>query len=368
MLVVTAAQNYGQNSYRIRQPFDFAGRTGKVVFDAQGFIIGGLLGWISLEITEDPINAPCFSIGDPGTNNNEGSLVPRNAVEIQLQNQCGAYSATPAVSVSMIDVLHDYRDTPLSPKAPPVCVATARDKLNHFEISISEKHIEVSATPFSEDGKTFASPQVLYSADVDLPFSRGWVQITTHNHATLKYSGPGSGFGAPESLDSWTSRWDNVGFDGPVLSHWREYEIPDSLTSGQNAWNRMGPIKNVGYLVGDSQNPPKDTLHFKDVDVSNVTSARLSLSGWYLNQSDKPLATYVLRYRLNGKGWHDRPFTDGELSLIGGTHTQGQLGQMLDVPVSDLVQGDNTLEFTTTNVPQSYPPIVANIDLVLTTR
>jgi hypothetical protein len=153
-----------------------------------------------------------------------------------------------------------------------------------------------------------------------------------------------------------------------VISDFREYEIPDSLTSGTNAWNRSGPIRNVGYLVGDSQNPPKDTLHFKDVDVTDVSSARLSLSGWYLNQSDKPLSTYVLRYRLNGKAWHDRPFTDGELGLLGGTHTQGQLGQMLDVPVTDLVPGDNTLEFTTVNVPQNYPPIVANIDHVLSTK
>ena len=153
-----------------------------------------------------------------------------------------------------------------------------------------------------------------------------------------------------------------------MLSQWREYEIPNSLTSGQNAWNRMGPIKNVGYLVGDAQDPPKDVLHFKDVDATNVASARLSLSGWYLSQSDKPLSTYVLRYRFNGKAWRDRPFTDGELGFLGGTHSQGQLGQIIDVPVSDLVPGDNTLEFTTVNVPQNYPPIVANIDLVLTTK
>lgn len=368
LLVVAAAQNYGQNSYRIRQPFDFAGRTGKIVFDAEGMTIGPLFGWISVEITEDPINAPCFAIGDPGTNNNEGSLVPKNAVEIELQNPCGGYSTTPAVSVSMIDVLTNYQDTLLMPKAPPVCVATERNKLNHFEISISQKHIEVNATPFSMDGTSFPAPQVLYSTDANIPFSRGWVQISTHNHATLKYSGPGSGFGSEEKLDSWTSRWDNVGFDGPVLSNYREYEIPDSLTSGQNAWNRMGPIKNVGYLVGDAADAPKNTLHFNGVDLSNVTAARLSLSSWYLNQGDKPASTFTLRYRFNGKAWHDRTFTDGELALITGTHSQGQLGQMLDVPVADLVQGDNSLEFVTVNVPQNYPPVVANIDLVLTTK
>ena len=48
--------------------------------------------------------------------------------------------------------------------------------------------------------------------------------------------------------------------------------------------------------------------------------------------------------------------------------SNGQIGQMLDVPLSDLVQGDNTLEFLTVKVPQNYAPLVSNIDLVLTTR
>ena len=32
-MTAVAMQNYGVNSYMIRQPFDFAGRTGKIVFD-----------------------------------------------------------------------------------------------------------------------------------------------------------------------------------------------------------------------------------------------------------------------------------------------------------------------------------------------
>ena len=38
------------------------------------------------------------------------------------------------------------------------------------------------------------------------------------------------------------------------------------------------------------------------------------------------------------------------------------------VALSDLVPGDNTLEFVTTHAPQSYPPVFSNIDLVLKTR
>src|SRR5262245_58383640 len=62
LLMAVASQNYGQNSYRIRQPFDFAGRTGKIVFDAEAYIIGSLYGWVSVEVVEDPTSAPSFAI------------------------------------------------------------------------------------------------------------------------------------------------------------------------------------------------------------------------------------------------------------------------------------------------------------------
>jgi len=38
------------------------------------------------------------------------------------------------------------------------------------------------------------------------------------------------------------------------------------------------------------------------------------------------------------------------------------------VPVSDLLPGDNTLQFVAANAPQNYPPAVANVDLVLSTH
>src|SRR5689334_18755724 len=60
LLVAVAAQNYGQNGYRIRQPFDFAGRTGKVVFDATVEPLGPLHGWVSFAVTEDPITMPGY--------------------------------------------------------------------------------------------------------------------------------------------------------------------------------------------------------------------------------------------------------------------------------------------------------------------
>jgi len=45
----------------------------------------------------------------------------------------------------------------------------------------------------------------------------------------------------------------------------------------------------------------------------------------------------------------------------------GMLSMLITVPVTDLVQGTNTLELLLLNAPMDYPPVVTNIDLLLGT-
>ena len=51
----------------------------------------------------------------------------------------------------------------------------------------------------------------------DLPCSRGYVSLIVRNHATMKYWAGSAGL----------QRFDNVGFDGPVVDGWREHSVPD---------------------------------------------------------------------------------------------------------------------------------------------
>ncbi len=355
LLVIAGAQNYGQSSYRVRQPFDFAGRTGRIVFDAEAFLVNGLLGWISVELLADPINAPSFAVGGDGVNNDEGSLVPRQGFEVQLQNRCGGANGEPAgFAIRMVEVFHAYRDTLLEPDVP-TCVAAAPGRLNHFELRVAEDHLEVWATPHTSG----AAPVRMFAADVDLGFSRGWFSITTHNHAVIKY---GPSYGANDAV-AWTSRWDNVGFDGPVVGRFSEHEAPDSLTPGEDAWNRSGPVVNIGYRLPEYGSATL-AIGIPGVDPSNVTKAILSLSSWYLLVGADP-STFVLHYRLNGGTWHERRPNADELWVLGNGHSQGQLGQIIDVTPSELIAGNNTLELATSGASQGYPPVVANIDLVL---
>jgi hypothetical protein len=362
LMVACGSQNYGQNSYRIRQPFDFAGRTGKIVFDAQGFLYNPLIGWISLAVVEDPTPTPGYAVGNRGQTNDEGTPAPRNGFEVHFADHCFGSNPT-AFGLRMIDVFNDYQDSLFQP-ATPTCTPSAIDQLNHFEVTVSQSTIEVYASPVSVDGVTFDAPQLMLSAEVSLPFSRGYVTITTHNHASLKYSGPG-GFGPPEVLDAWISRWDNVGFDGPVIDNWREYEVSDSLVPGEKAWNVSAPVMSYGYVVGPSEDGPAETFRLEGVELDGVTSARLASANWYNSGGGDDMTQWVLQFRFNGGPWRDRKLTPSEIALLSNGHAQGALSQMIDVPLEDLVAGDNTLEFQTVDVDHSYPPAVSAIDLIL---
>lgn len=355
LLVAVAAQNYGQNSYRIRQPFDFSGRTGKIVFDAEGYMLQEI-GWASIAVTEDPAPYPGYSLGPMGQNNDEGGSSPRRGFLVVFMN-----CPTGDLGVRLIDEVENYEDIEHSTNFTCPSLPTQQGALHHFEITVSENRIEVYASPASEDGIEFGELVQLHAADVDLPFSRGYVYVTVHNHASLKYSPDRLGY----ELDAWFARWDNVGFDGPIVENWREYEIPDALVEGNAAGSRPGI--SVAYLVADEAQGPRDVLEFQDVDLSDVTKARLTVGTWYnILQGDDP-ADFVLKYRFNGRTWRDQRLTQGELDLLATMNNHGQLAQVIEVPLEDLVDGTNTLEFVTANVPQNYPPAVSAIDLVLTT-
>jgi hypothetical protein len=381
LLVGAAAQYYGQNGYRIRQPFDFANRTGKIVFDATVNLLSPLHGWVSLAITEDPISMPGYSV----QSNDEGSIIPRNAVEVHFAN----FGDQTKISVRDVHVFREYVDTVYEPLRPADAPSYQPGKLNHFEFLVSEQGIEVTITPYSEDGVHFAAPAFDYKLNAPVPFSRGYVHVSVHNHAMLKYTQPDSHL--PNIVDATVAQIDNVGFDGPVIGGWREYEVPDSLVKFMekgfqplpDPYNPDDTGYDIGYVVDDAATGPKQVLHFAGVDTSNVVGARIAFSAWmdFLTRAGPP-DQFTFMARLNGKGWLSHKlsvneaafFTSGPTTIepdggpAGQPGTQGRLALLIDVPKEDLFDGDNTIEFVSANIPRSYPPLVCNIDLVLKTN
>jgi len=382
LLLATAAQNYGHNGFRIKQPFDFGGRTGKIVFDASCDPFGPLFGWVSLAVTEDPISMPGYAI----RGNDEGSIIPKNAVEVHFANAGGDSE----MIVRHVHVFKNYADTAYEAPSSTPHATRKLGKMNRYEVLLSQTSIEVRVSPYSEDGTTFAAPTLVHRQAIDLPFSRGYVHLGLHNHATLKYTQPDAYPHQWGIVDASVARVDNVGFDGPVITNWREYEVPDSLVKFNEANPDIPPDPHnpdktgydVGYFISNDANAPQHTHTLKNVDLSRVTRARLAVGLWAdLLSRQGNIADYTLRARLNGKAWRDRKLNaeeqkfvsppgptvvDGNGTKIGDPNTQGRLALLIDIPIEDLVAGDNTVQFAGANLPMAHPPIVANVDLVLT--
>jgi hypothetical protein len=367
LMTAVSMQNYGVNSYMPRQPFDFAGRTGKIGFDVDA-VSQELGGYIEVELTDVPMPATTFR----EFQNFEVGPVPQNGLSIKfsLFSDCpmGAAPANTMVYVNYVGTIV----TPTFDHANG-CAAVMQGSLNHFEIQVSQTQVSVYGSDFSPDnGQTFPNYKLLYMANVSLPFTRGYLHFNAKNHATVKY-----GFG-PDAV----YHWDNIGFDGPVITPPAGYEIPDNTTTTTNAPDEIttaGVVQNLGYQLLDATtgmtpgiyDPVNriNALTFQNVNVTGKTSASLTMNVFLNALSHTADMTWGISYRFNGGTWRTRNLTAGDLASINAIAGAplGILSMLINVPVTDLVQGTNTLELLPLNAPMDYPPVVTNIDLLLGT-
>lgn len=254
---------------------------------------------------------------------------------------------------------------------------------------------EVWGHDASPDGMPTGEPILLTSLPLTLPFTRGYLSLVARNHATLKYW----------SGSAWLTRWDNVGFDGPVVDDTWEYSVPDPLTeshasdgclvSGQCVWRgeviARSPddssaceegntceaevsYHNAGYVIPGVDEAPL-TVTIPAVELRDATRARLVLAvdyPWFSwNDVFPPPTTFNLRYQVNGGNWHDRFVNEHELNAFAGEPDEGPgaglLNQVIDLDVAELRDGDNTVNFALDGAwTGSYRAATLALDLVLT--
>ena len=393
VLATAAAQNYGLSTYRIRQPFDFAGRTGTIKLDME-LSNNGLGGWPALIIAQDPSPTPSFDWQERGSG-------PRNGIEIEFGT---GWCNTPHTLEAVVYTFRDYVQTAFIPSfdCGIAHATTAPDALNHVEIYLTQTHLEVWTSDASPDGITFPNLHLLWAGDVDLPFARGYVSLALRNHATMKYW-----LGSAATV-----RWDNVGFDGPVVAGWHDYSAPDSLTSypglpgctmtgtacewegdvipmfpddagrvqcASTTCTYDGQGRNVGYVVPNmDESVAPVALPFTGVVLDGATRARLILAAdypWFdWNGVSNPPTHLDLRFRVNGGAWHDRFITDVEANAfidfspaLGGAGAgAGLLNQAIDLDLAALRGGDNLIELQAAGTwTGTYRVSVTGADLVL---
>jgi hypothetical protein len=392
-LGTAAAQNYGLSTYRVRQPFDFAGRTGTIKLDMD-LTNNGLGGWPALVIAGDPSPTPSFDWQERGSG-------PKNGIEIEFGT---GWCNTPHTMQPIVYTFSDYTQKAFVPSfdCENVHALTQPDAFNHVEVYLTQRHLELWVSDFAADGVDFPNFQKLWEGDVELPFSRGYVSLALRNHATIKYW-----LGSAAAV-----RWDNIGFDGPKISDFREYSAPDSLlpydglagcamgASPECQWvgdviagfpdggeqcattgcDYAGQGRSVGYVLpneGDADTAPA-ALDFNGVELEGATRARLILAASYpwfeWNGVNHPPQFLSLLYRVNGGEWHERFVDDAEANafidyspeLGGAGASAGLLNQAIELDPSELAPGNNRIELRSAHTwTGTYRVTITGADLVL---
>jgi hypothetical protein len=366
-------------SFRARQPFDFAGRTGIIAFDldAQGAIPGGHGFWFNVFIARDPVPAP-YQDGN-GTN-----LYTTAGVGIEFEEGyagCDGMGLSNAVSRFFTE--KDYAITSQVKADNPTCFKTAPptselrttyiEKLNHVEIHISETSIQVFASDVDQPADTM---RVVASIDTTshpeffpLPLTRGYVSFQqTHYNArkftftdptcTDKYCTEGEMPAAsctkicPVAPSYHTYHWDNIAFDGPVFSAPRGYELPDTLWVDQghpeDGASTGWELRPVGWQYQDYPALYASPISLPNVDLTGALDALLTMNVWFPGTPNDTIS-----YRFNGGTW--RTFTPPIDTSITGAMTFA-----MPVPLADLKQGTNTVEMKSND---DLGIVVANVEL-----
>jgi hypothetical protein len=350
-----SAQNYALLSMRPRQAFDFTNRTGTITFNTDAVTAGGGGWWTSVWVTDIP---------DPLANNSLQVTggIPHYGIGINFDGNNCADSGGGQMRINSVYLHSNYAESEVS-AGNGTCVATKRGLLNHIEVRLSQTSVQVYASDYSTDGVTFPNFQLIGSATIALPFSVGYVHFQQAERAPIKY-----GY-TPSYANNF---WSGLGFDGPVVAPEIAYEVPDALTPSNGSLNLgYGLLTNGTTFTCCTSGQATTTgpLNLANVNLTRVTSATLAFSVGYTFTGNSPSALGI-QYRLNnGPLRTPSPTPD----FVGATQCQAWGGTgpcnwamnfAFSVPVSDLVQGTNTLEIVTSGTNDGWAPILANVDLL----
>jgi hypothetical protein len=313
---------YAMNSARIRQPFDFAGRTGNVVWDVDAKTEGGHSFWNEVWITDEPVESP--HLDHPGTH-----IFPRNGVMLLFDaDWCGdGYGQQLHNALRQVTVFSNYQQTDYTVRSP--CFTTQSDHANHFQLAINKTNVTVNAS--DAGGVNFRQ---IASVNVSpLTFTRGYVSFQHAQYNAHKFN----------STATMTYHWHAMGFDGPVIPNDRGYDVPDAMGM------RPDGTINLGY------NTPTGAFSLPNVKLTGAAKAYLTYDV-YWSSSDKAITADI-----NGV---DRTGTDPNPDAPG---AKGDVWRYVVQPVnlSDLHNGTNTVSLKPTNCADNCPT-VANIGLELT--
>ena len=321
-----------------KQPFDFAGRTGKVVFDVADDSQGNHGAWPEFWMSDKPVPAPFaheatflslpangFGLRFAGFANDQG----KGAECPEGPGYVGVDSAITVASGVENDTfnggnlaLHGIGCVK-QPSQP--------GQLNHFEIDVSQNQLDVYGT----DAGTVAPLKHLATIpNANLSFTRGLIWLEDAHYNANKFNTQGTH----------QFIWDNVGFDGPVLPQDRTVDILDNTTVyGTNPNNGLS-VLNLGWYIQSGQTQSFDFQNTPDTQAAGS----LLVFGYYW-QGTAPLS---FSYNVNGNAHTFDP------TLPQQSFSANTIG--IPLTLSELRAGDNTIAIS-----PAQNMTIFNIDLIM---
>jgi hypothetical protein len=348
-----------------KQPFDISGgRTGTIAFDVSDDSNGNHSVWPELWWADQPVPVPFV---------HESSLqsVPANGFGVRFAEVCeansgagcGARTFCPTISedfaVVTVDsavvinnyISNDSFDPVGSISVQPVdCVirSSGPGNMNHFELRVSQNEIDVYGT---DAGTTGPLKKIAIISNMTLSLTRGVVYLEDVHYNANKGVDPGP----PQGIHTFT--WDNLAFDGPVLPRDLAFDVLDALTPvGSN----YPGILNTGWPVSPNASTP---LTLTVPGVSNIASAAdaiLTFNFVDFNTANLFTPAPFISYRVNNGAPQIAPWPFGPCPVQNGLPACGVNTIAVQVSLSDVQPGTNTIQFTATDY-----AAIANVDLIL---
>ncbi len=310
-----------------KQPFDFAGRTGKVTFDVSADSDGSHGAWPEFVITDKPVPGVRRSISG-GT-----PAAAANSIGFSLDGCSSGPGGNTGVGTIFVTKNNVYSEPAFNGVG---CVTKGSfAAMNHFEVRLSQNRMEVWGT----DAGSSALKQLAVADNLGLTFTKGLVWLDDVHYNARKSIEPcecGTQY-------NHTFAWDNLGFDGPKTYRDLGFDVPDANVAGGKS--AVGEdTRRVGYSVGSSP------VTFSVTGVHHdqpPTGALVVYNAWSMDTVNPSIS-------LNGGAWIDTPW-------IFDDEAWGWRSLSLPVDLNQIHDGTNTIAFKSSG----NGTVVANISIII---